>query len=219
MDEHMRIDIIFDTICPWCYVGKRRLEKALAQRPLARPEIRWRPFLLNPDMPPRGVDRKSYLEGKFGGPYRVKQMYAAVAAAGDSEGINFDFERIGKTPDSLPSHKLIRLAASMGCAGQAVEALFSAYFTQGVDIGEESELIRIGLQLGLERSDIGRTLTNEEDGNKILAENGRSHRLGINGVPSYVFNDSYALAGAQESDIFLRLIDLARENEALSPVS
>lgn len=215
----MRIDIIFDTICPWCYVGKRRLEKALAQRPLVRPEIRWRPFLLNPDMPPRGIDRKTYLEGKFGGPYRVKQMYAAVAAAGEQEGISFDFEQIARTPDSLPSHRLIRLAASMGCAGLAVETLFSAYFTQGVDIGDESELLRIGMELGLARAAIGRALHDEEDTNKILSENGRSHRLGINGVPSYVFNDNYALAGAQESDIFLRLIDLARENEAQAPVS
>jgi predicted DsbA family dithiol-disulfide isomerase len=215
----MRIDVIFDTICPWCYVGKRRLERALAQRPLVRPEIRWRPFLLNPDMPPRGIDRKTYLESKFGGPYRVKQMYAAVAAAGASEGIPFSFETIVRTPDSLPSHRLIRLAARMGQGKEAVEAIFSAYFTQGQDIGEEATLQDIGRRLGLEAEDIQAALADTDDSSQIFSENTRAHRLGINGVPSYVFNDSYALAGAQESDIFLRLIDLARETEAQAPVS
>ncbi len=106
----MRIDVIFDTICPWCYVGKRRLERALAQRPLVRPEIRWRPFLLNPDMPSQGIDRKTYLESKFGGPYRVKQMYAAVNAAGASEGIAFSFETIVRTPDLNWLHGVPRIS-------------------------------------------------------------------------------------------------------------
>lgn len=215
----MRIDVIFDTICPWCYVGKRRLERALAQRPLVRPEIRWKPFLLNPDMPTRGIDRKTYLENKFGGPYRVKQMYAAVAAAGVSEGISFAFETIVRTPDSLPSHRLIRLAQRMGRGSEAVEAVFAAYFTQGVDIGAEDALLGLGLQLGLDKADIRTALNDDDDSEQILTENTRAHRLGISGVPSYVFNESYALAGAQEADIFLRLIDLARETEAQAPVS
>lgn len=215
----MRIDVIFDTICPWCYVGKRRLERALAQRPLLRPEIRWKPFLLNPDMPARGVDRKTYLENKFGGPYRVKQMYAAVAAAGASEGIPFSFETIVRTPDSLPSHRLIRMAQRMGRGAETVEAVFAAYFTQGIDIGADDALLELGLRLGLERGDIQAALGDENDSEQILSENTRAHRLGISGVPSYVFNESYALAGAQESDIFLRLIDLARETEAQAPVS
>lgn len=214
----MRIDVIFDTICPWCYVGKRRLEKALAQRPLVRPEIRWRPFLLNPEMPAKGIDRKTYLEGKFGGPYRVRQMFAAVAAAGVAEGISFDFEAIAKTPDSLPSHRLIRLAASMGCAEPAVESVFSAYFTRGVDIGDEAELKIIGKNLGLREADMTLAFGESESG-QIASENARAHRLGINGVPSFVFNETYALAGAQESDIFLRLIDLARESESQALLS
>jgi predicted DsbA family dithiol-disulfide isomerase len=214
----MRIDVIFDTICPWCYVGKRRLERALAQRPLLRPEIRWRPFLLNPDMPSTGIDRKTYLENKFGGPYRVKQMYSAVAVAGAQEGIPFSFEAIVRTPDSLPSHRLIRAAERMGKAGQAVELVFAAYFTQGLDIGQADILRQIGLQLELNEQDIQSALEDTES-SQVFAENSRAHRLGINGVPSYVFNDSYALSGAQESDIFLRLMDLARETEAQAPVS
>ncbi|CAA6603212.1 Predicted dithiol-disulfide isomerase involved in polyketide biosynthesis [Rhodospirillaceae bacterium LM-1] len=215
----MRIDVIFDTICPWCYVGKRRLERALAQRPLVRPEIRWRPFLLNPDMPANGIERKAYLESKFGGPYRVKQMYSAVAAAGAGEGIPFSFETIVRTPDSLPSHRLIRLAGRMGKAGEAVEAVFSAYFAEGRDISDFNELQAIGRGLGLDRDLIVLALEDAEDSSQIVAENTRAHRLGINGVPSYVFNEAYALAGAQESDIFLRLIDLARETETQAPVS
>ncbi|MBF0267117.1 MAG: DsbA family oxidoreductase [Alphaproteobacteria bacterium] len=215
----MRIDVIFDTICPWCYVGKRRLERALAQRPLVRPEIRWRPFLLNPDMPASGIERKAYLESKFGGPYRVKQMYSAVAAAGAGEGIPFSFETIVRTPDSLPSHRLIRLAGRMGKAGEAVEAVFFAYFAQGIDISDFKQLQDIGLGLGLDDDLIIQALEDAEDSSQIVAENARAHRLGINGVPSYVFNEAYALAGAQESDIFLRLIDLARETETQAPVS
>lgn len=215
----MRIDVIFDTVCPWCYVGKRRLERALAQRPLVRPDIRWRPFLLNPDMPASGIDRKTYLENKFGGPYRVRQMYAAVAAAGASEGIPFSFETIVRTPDSLPSHRLIRLAASQGLASQAVDAVFAAYFTQGQDIGDFAVLLAIGEKLGIAKSDIVLALGDDDESGQIIAENTRAHRLGINGVPSYVFNEIYALAGAQESDIFLRLIDLARETESQALVS
>ncbi|MBF0355483.1 MAG: DsbA family oxidoreductase [Alphaproteobacteria bacterium] len=215
----MRIDVIFDTICPWCYVGKRRLERALAQRPLVRADIRWRPFLLNPEMPKQGLDRKLYLESKFGSPHRIRQMYAAVTAAGASEGIDFCFDHIVRTPDSLPSHRLIRLAGRLGLAQQAVEAVFSAYFTQGLDIGETDVLHGIAAKLGISRNDVEGTFEDVSDGSQIVSENTRAHRLGINGVPSYVFNDSYALAGAQESDIFLRLIDLARETEAEAPVS
>jgi predicted DsbA family dithiol-disulfide isomerase len=214
----MRIDVIFDTICPWCFIGKRRLERALAQRPLVRPEIRWRPFLLNPDMPSQGIDRKTYLETKFGGPYRVRQMNAAVAAAGAQEGISFAFERINRTPDSLPSHRLIRLCERTGRMSEAVEAVFQAYFVEGLDIGLSEVLTPIGLALGLGKVEIEQALEDRES-SQIHLDNSRAHRLGVNGVPSYVFNDSYALSGAQESDIFLRLIDLARETDAQAPVS
>ncbi len=209
----MRIEYVFDTVCPWCYVGKRRLDRALALRPDTRPVIRWQPFLLNPDLPPEGVDRAAYLDRKFGGPARVLRVHAAVTAAGQAEGIEFDFERIGRTPNTLNSHRLIRFAAGIGCESDVVEALYRAYFIQGIDIGDNGVLAEIGVQCGLDRADTRRYLDSDIDSAAVLAENSRAHRLGVNGVPCLILDGTYALAGAQEPDILLRLIDIVRETE------
>lgn len=209
----MRIEYVFDTVCPWCYVGKRRLERALAQRPETRPRIVWRPFLLNPDLPPEGIDRKLYLDRKFGGAARVQRVHAAVAAAGRGEGIEFDFEAIARMPNSLNSHRLIRYAGGTGRESEVVEALYRAYFTLGLDIGDVQVLADIGASLGLEREQTLAHLSSEADSAGVLGDNARAHRLGVNGVPCLILEGSYALAGAQEPDILLRLIDIVREGQ------
>ncbi|RAU22628.1 DsbA family oxidoreductase [Paramagnetospirillum kuznetsovii] len=216
----MRIEYVFDTVCPWCYVGKRRFEKALALRPDVRAAIHWRPFLLNPDLPPEGIDRQVYLDRKFGGGARVQRVHAAVSAAGLAEGIDFRFDLIEKTPNTLNSHRLIRHAAGRGCEGEVVEGLYRAYFVEGRDIGDIQVLAQIATQAGLPTNETREFLESDIDGAVVLNDNARAHRLGVNGVPCLIVDGVYALAGAQEPEILLRLIDIVRESEteaAFSP--
>lgn len=215
----MRIDFIFDTVCPWCYVGKRRFLRALAQRPGARVDVRWRPFLLNPDIPLEGLDRATYLDRKFGGPSRINRIHGAVAAAGREEGIDFAFDRITRTPNTLHSHRLIRFASQMGREGDVVEAIYHAYFCEGRDIGLIDELTAIGAALGLPEGPLRTYLLGDADIATVMNDNARAHRLGVNGVPCLILDGAYALAGAQEPDILLRLIDIAREGEAEAALS
>lgn len=215
----MRIDFIFDTVCPWCYVGKRRFLRALTMRPGARIDIRWRPFLLNPDIPLDGIERAVYLDRKFGGPSRVSRIHGAVASAGREEGIEFAFDRIQRTPNTLHSHRLIRFASALGREGTVVEAIYHAYFCDGRDIGLIDELIDIGAAQGLPAGELRAYMLSDADISTVMNDNARAHRLGINGVPCIVLDGSYALAGAQEPDILLRLIDIAREGEAEAALS
>lgn len=209
----MKIEFIFDTVCPWCYVGKRRFERALAQRAGTRTEIVWRPFLLNPDIPPEGIDRRAYLDRKFGGPARVNRIHAAVAAAGAAEGIAFAFDRITRAPNTLNSHRMIRFAAGFGRQPEVVEALYRAYFVEGLDIGLVPTLVALGERLDLPGIELEEYLRSEADVSAVLNDNARAHRQGVNGVPCLILDGSYALAGAQEPDILLRLIDIARQSE------
>lgn len=209
----VRIEIIFDTICPWCYVGKRRLERALSLRPHIQVETVWRPFLLNPDMPEDGVPRQVYLERKFGSRPRVERMLAAVTAAGAAEGVRFAFDRIAWTPNTVRSHRLVALAAQSGGQWRMVEAIFAAYFLEGRDIGAVPVLTDLGLRSGLDEDALAAVLEPGLAANGVHGENTRAHRLGVNGVPCYIFDGAYALAGAQEPDVLVRLLDLAHEGQ------
>lgn len=209
----MRIEYVFDTVCPWCYVGKRRFERALAMRPDVRADIHWRPFLLNPDIPSDGIDRQTYLDRKFGGVARVQRVHAAVSAAGQVEGIDFQFDRITKTPNTLNSHRLIRHAMTNGREGDVVERLYRAYFVEGRDIGQIQVLAQLAGEAGLNSSEALAYLESEVDSAVVLNDNARAHRLGVNGVPCLIIDGVYALAGAQEPEILLRLIDIVRETE------
>lgn len=215
----MKIEFIFDTVCPWCYVGKRRFERALAQRPGARADIRWRPFLLNPDIPLDGIDRRAYLDRKFGGPARVQRVHSAVAAAGEAEGIQFAFDRITRAPNTLNSHRMIRFASAVGREAETVEAIYHGYFCEGYDIGSIAALVSIGASIGLPADALEEYLDSDTDITVVMNDNARAHRLGVNGVPCLVLDGLYAVAGAQEPDVLLRLIDIAREAEAEAALS
>lgn len=211
----MRIDFIFDTICPWCYIGKRRLDRALAMRPSLSPNIRWRPFLLNPDMPAAGQDRQVYLERKFGSTYRVQRIHAAATSAGADEGIEFNFDAITRTPSSVNSHRLIAWALNSDRESLVVENIFMAYFTLGLDISDIQILAKIAEASGLPGDEAERYLQTSGGISSIDAENTRVHRLGVAGVPCYIFDERYAVAGAQEADMLARLLDIAREGESI----
>ena len=212
----MRVEFVFDTICPWCYVGAVRLVGALSSRPDYRVAIRWTPFILNPDMPYGGADRQSYLERKFGGASRVHRLNTAVTETGRGEGIVFDFDRIKRTPNSLHSHRLIKFAARFDKESQAGILIFKSYFTDGIDIGRIEDLIALGERLGLPQRDLADYLYSDADFAAVVGDNARAHRLGVNGVPSMIFNDRFAISGAQETVVLRRLLDLASEDQTES---
>lgn len=207
----MHLDIFSDTICPWCYVGKRRLARALVARPQPKMAVRWRAFQLNPGMPPEGMVRECYIDAKFGNSERAKRIYEAVTAVGASEGIEFNFEAIRRTPNTLLSHRLLRRAGRDGFQDSLLEAMFQAYFIEGRDIGNAGVLAEIGEAVGL--PDTTKFLAGSEDSEEVRAEDSLARRQGINGVPCFIFNYRFLLSGAQEPESFFQLFDLAREEE------
>jgi predicted DsbA family dithiol-disulfide isomerase len=205
----MHIDIVSDVICPWCYIGKRRLERALARRPGLVVTRSWRAFQLNPDLPIEGVPHGHYLAAKFGGSHNAGRACAALAAAGRNEGIDFAFDRIGRAPNTLRAHRLIRFAAEEGAGDDLVEALFRAYFHEGLDIGDIDVLAAIAGCAGLDCAAVRRYLAGEAGTHEVLAEDRRARHLGIHAVPCFVLERGYAIAGAQEPEMLLSLFDLA----------
>lgn len=212
----MRIEMIFDPCCPWCFIGKRQLNKALASRPGLTPTLRWWPFLLNPDLPPEGIDRGAHLTRKFGSEARVARLYSAIAEFGQSVEIDFAFDRIRRTPNTLNAHRLVRFADAHGKAEAAVEALFFNHFVRGRDIGDGDVLIAIGASLGLDANAVRTHLRSEADVAAVYEDNARAHRLGINGVPTFVFNGVFVISGAQEPAVLARMLDVARESASVA---
>jgi predicted DsbA family dithiol-disulfide isomerase len=211
----MYLDVFSDTICPWCYIGKRRLERALKARPQRDLKVRWRAFQLNPGMPAEGMERRAYMEAKFGGAERARAVYEAVSAAAAGEGIAFAFANIRRTPNTLNSHRLVRFATRVNRQDDVLEALFQAYFLAGRDIGNRSTLGEIAAETGLDRREAAAYLAGDADREALLNEDAMARRAGINGVPCFIFNGRFALSGAQEPEAFFQLFDLAREEERL----
>jgi len=212
----MEIDIIFDTVCPWCFIGKKRLENALASRPQITVKPNWKPFLLNPEMPTEGIDRTAYLIKKFGSEARINHIYGAIGEAGQSVEIDFAFERINTTPNSVNSHRLIRYAGQHGKASDVVESLFVEFFINGRDIGDIGVLVDIGAAHGLDKIDLQGYLESTDDVRLIYDQNIQAHRLGINGVPSYAFNEKFLISGAQDPMVLARMLDVAQTTQNLT---
>jgi predicted DsbA family dithiol-disulfide isomerase len=206
LTEPMTIDVVSDVVCPWCYIGKRRLEAALAERgPGSKAVVRWHPFQLNPDLPLGGADRRSYLENKFGGPERAQEVYARVQAAGREVGIWFEFERIDRQPNTMNAHRLIAWAqaARPSLVSDLVERLFRAYFTQGADIGNIDELVRIAGEAGFDAFRAKSMLAAGEGRAAVTAADQRARAMGISGVPLFIFNQRLAVSGAQPAKVLL----------------
>ncbi len=225
----MEIDIFSDTICPWCFIGKRRLERALAERPQPKLTLHWRAFQLNPDMPEGGMDRQRYLELKFGGTVNAKAVYDQVRAAGETEGIDFAFDAMRRTPNTIASHRLIRYArlgdASAGAAEGAraagaghqdavVQALFDAYFLRGEDIGDLDVLTAAAATGGLDAAAARAFLETDAETRNVRDEDQGARQAGISGVPCFIFNRQHALAGAHPPEVLHQLFDLAMQEEA-----
>ncbi len=209
----MQIDIISDTVCPWCYIGKRRLERALDQRDELEVEITWRPFQLNPDMPKGGLDRKTYLEAKFGGPERATQIYDAIRQAGGGEGIDFAFDKISRTPNTIDSHRLIHWAGEAGLQDALVEVLFHRYFEEGADIGDREVLVAIAAQAGMDGDEVLARFERGDDAELVAAQDVSARQMGVSGVPFFIIGGKYAVSGAHDPSVFLQVLDLAARGD------
>ena len=203
------IEVVHDLVCPWCYLGVRRLFRTMRRRPDLLYELTWRPFLLNPDMPRAGMARADYVIRKFGGEDRARRLYASITEIGAAEGVEFRFDRIRRTPSSVDAHRMVRWASQFGRGSEVAEALFAAHFTDGYDIGDASVLRAVAASCGLDPMAAGSFLRSDEDVDAVHADNLRAHRLGINGVPCFVVSGRHAIAGAQEPEVIERLLDVA----------
>ena len=211
-DRGLTIDIYSDIVCPWCYVGKRRLERALAQLGGgAHARITWRPFQLNPTMPSDGMDRAGYLKAKFGSLETFGQMEEQLLAAGADEQISFAFEKIQRTPNTFAAHRLVWYAAQQGKQDAMVETLFRGYFLEGQNIGDVKTLTHVAAEAGLDRTETEKFLSSEKGVVEVKAEEAVGRRFGIRGVPYFVFNGTVSISGAQPPDIFVSAIQQAEK--------
>lgn len=210
------VDIVSDTICPWCYIGKRRFERALTMSGRSDIAVAWRPFQLNPDMPPEGMTRDDYVRAKFGGGDRPRQIYQAIADSGREAGIEFQFARIRRTPNTVLSHRLVHWGAKNELQDEVVAELFKAYFELGLDIGDLETLVECASRAGIEQHSARRYLISDEGRHEVVASDVHARRLGINGVPCFIVNRKYAVSGAQPPSAFVEVFNLAERDAATS---
>lgn len=202
------VDVVSDVVCPWCNIGKRFLDAAIARLQAQAPEVavrvRWHPYLLNPDTPPGGEPYRPFLERKFGGAAAVEEIWQRVRAAGERAGVGFAFERIERRPPTLDAHRLIRWQAARGDAAQLVDALFDAHFREGRDIGDPAVLAAIGAAATGAPADALRDwLHGDAEREGVLAEVAEAARIGVRGVPFFIFAGRLAVSGAQPDDVLL----------------
>ena len=207
----MQIDIVSDTVCPWCFIGKRRIARAIAMRPDMTFDVHWRPYRLDPTIPPEGVDRRAYLKAKFGDSPRSAQMGEVLRNEGLGEGIDFHFDKVERSPNTLDSHRVIRWAASAGVQDALVERMFDAYFVQGRNIGDRAVLAEIAAGAGMDSGLVAELLDKGADREIVEKEDLLAHEMGISGVPTFIFENRYMISGAREPEVLVRIIDKAVE--------
>ncbi len=203
----IRLDIFSDPVCPWCYIGKSNLDRALETRPEHPFTVEWHPFQLNPDMPPEGRDRAAYLEEKFGGKLKAVQVYAQVVEAARAAGLDIDFAAIPRIPNTLDAHRLIHWAGIEGKQNAVVSALFRAYWRDGRDIGDRSVLAQVAADAGMDGAVTARLLDTDADRDDIAARDLDARRKGVNAVPTFLIARQYVLSGAQPVALWQQVID------------
>jgi predicted DsbA family dithiol-disulfide isomerase len=208
------LDILSDPICPWCYIGWTNLARALEARPEHPFAVEWHPFRLNPEMPAEGMDRRAYLEAKFGGREGAVAAYAPVVEAAEAAGLKLNLERIARTPDTLDAHRLIHWAGIEGRQTPVAVALFRAYFLDGRDIGDPETLRGIAESAGLDGAMIATLLAGDADADDLRARDLDARRKGVTGVPCFVVAKQHVVSGAQPPDLWLRVIDELAERDA-----
>ncbi|CDO61137.1 2-hydroxychromene-2-carboxylate isomerase/DsbA-like thioredoxin domain [Candidatus Phaeomarinobacter ectocarpi] len=202
----MFIDVVSDTVCPWCYIGKRRFDMAKAERPDIEIDLRWRPYQLDPTIPAEGVDRREYMEAKFG-KNRSKEVGNVIREAADEAGITLAFDKIQRSPNTFDSHRLIRWGASAGAQNEIVEILFRRYFEDGEDIGDRKVLVDAAKEAAMDHELVAYLLLHNKDADLVANEANQAREMGISGVPTFLFEGKFAVVGAQETEGYLRAID------------
>lgn len=196
------VDVVSDVVCPWCFIGQKRLDKAVAAAGDVDVHIRWRPFQLDPTIPPQGKDRREYMLAKFGSDERIREIHARIEPLGEAEGISFAFDAIKVAPNTLDAHRLIRWA---GAAGEAVQnrlvrRLFQLNFEEGANIGDHAVLVEAAREAGMDASVVATLLPTDADVEAVRTEIATASRMGISGVPCFLLEDKYAVMGAQDAD-------------------
>lgn len=207
----MQIDFISDTVCPWCFIGKRRLARAMALRPNIAFDVHYRPYRLDPTVAKGGVEREAYLTAKFGKRDGISEAQRTIATEGAKEGIEFDFAAIRKMPNTIDSHRLIRWAALTGVQDEVVERLFAAYFENGEDIGDIRVLADIADVSGMDGSQVADMLESGQDVGLVEREDQLAHEMGVTGVPAIIFANKVAVSGAREPEVLAMVMDKALE--------
>jgi predicted DsbA family dithiol-disulfide isomerase len=215
----IEVQVIADLACPWCYLGFVRLERARRARPRLATHLRWWPFLLNPQLPPDGMDRATYLRAKFGGEAAARQVLGRIEAAAATDRIPLALERIRRTPNSALAQRMVLHAETQGQGEAAARALFEAFYLEGRDIGRCAELLAIGAEAGLDAALLERVLAGPDHAAAILRGHHRATDLGVRGVPVYVIDGEHAIAGAQPPEILASLLDLAASAPAAPPAA
>ena len=214
----MQIDVISDTVCPWCFIGKRRLARAMAMRPGIAFDVKWRPYRLDPTLAREGMDRQVYMRLKFGeDPKKIVEMHKLIIAEGEKDGIAFDFAAIRRRPDTLDSHRLIRWAETAGVQDDVVERLFIAYFENGEDIGDVRVLADIADLCGMDGREIAELLETDADLALVTREDQIAREMGVTGVPAMIFGGKLAVSGAREPEVLAGIIDQVVAMQAGEP--
>ncbi len=206
----IQLDIFSDPICPWCYIGKANLDKALTDYPDHPFQIRWLPFMLNPDMPQTGMDRREYLETKFGGKAGAVKAYAPVVEHAEKAGLEINLDAIEKTPSTINAHRLIHWSEAEGVQAAVVPALFRAYFVEGRDIGDIEVLADIADACAMDAAVVMRLMKGEEDRREIVERDAAARGMGINSVPTFIVAGQHAVPGAQPPELWVKVIEELR---------
>jgi predicted DsbA family dithiol-disulfide isomerase len=208
--QALTIDVVSDVVCPWCYLGKRRLALALAEADGARIAVRWRPYQLDPSIPAGGLDRRAYLRNKFRDDKRLDEVHARLTALGAEVGLAYRFEAIARAPNTLDAHRLIRWAAAADAQDKVVERLFQLYFEEGGDIGDRALLVEVARQCGMDGEAVEKGLADGDDVEAVRAEIAQAQSMGVTGVPFFIFASRLGVPGAQSVEVLVKAIAQAR---------
>jgi predicted DsbA family dithiol-disulfide isomerase len=213
-EQALTIDVVSDVVCPWCYLGKRRLALALGEADGGRIAVRWRPYQLDPSIPAGGVDRRAYLKNKFRDDKRLDEIHARLTALGAEVGIAYRFEQIARAPNTLDAHRLIRWALAADVQDRIVERLFQLYFEEGRDIGERALLVEVAREGGMDGEAVEQGFVDGDDVDAVRAEIAQAQSIGVTGVPFFIFASRFGVPGAQSAEVLVKAIAQARASLA-----
>jgi predicted DsbA family dithiol-disulfide isomerase len=207
----VRIDVVSDVVCPWCFIGKRRLEKAIALKPDIPVEVHWHPYFLNDWIPSEGMSREQYLTTKFGSPERYKDIAQRVSQAAAAEGLTYAIDKISNQPNTRDAHRLIRWADSLGCAAEMKQKLMDLYFTDGADLTDPEVLVQAAVSVGFNEDNVREALASDMDVAEVDEQAQSAKEAGIQGVPCFIFGSKFAISGAQAPDYLAEAIERAAQ--------